>query len=75
LEEVGRTRQLVVLTHDDRLPEACWRLGIDARVLEVTRQPGSVVTVTEALDRWNGISATPGRWPKTRPCLPSWPPA
>jgi hypothetical protein len=31
-------------------PEAVWRLGIDARILEVTRQPGSIVTVTEALD-------------------------
>jgi hypothetical protein len=50
LEEVGRTRQLVVFTHDDRLPEAFWRLGINASILEVTRQPGSVVTVTEALD-------------------------
>jgi hypothetical protein len=50
LEEVGRSRQLVVFTHDDRLPEAFGRLGLDARVLEVTRQPGSVVTVTEALD-------------------------
>jgi recombinational DNA repair ATPase RecF len=50
LDEAGRTRQLVVFTHDDRLPEAVRRLGIDARILEVTRQPGSVVTVTEALD-------------------------
>jgi len=50
LEEVGRKRQLVVFTHDDRLPEAVRRLGIDARILEVTRQPGSVVSVVEALD-------------------------
>lgn len=50
LEEVGRTLQLVVFTPDDRLPEAFWRLGIDTRVLEITRQPGSVVTVTQALD-------------------------
>lgn len=51
LEEVGSKRQLVVLTHDDRLPEAVRRLEIDARIMEVTRQPGSVVTVVEALDR------------------------
>jgi len=50
LEEVGRKRQLVVFTHDTRLSEAVRRLGIDARILEVTRQPGSVVTVVEALD-------------------------
>lgn len=50
LEEVGSKRQLVVLTHDDRLPEAVRRLEIDARILEVTRQPGSVVTVVEALN-------------------------
>jgi DNA repair exonuclease SbcCD ATPase subunit len=43
LEEVARTRQLVVFTHDDRLREAVCRLGIDARILEVARQPGSVV--------------------------------
>jgi hypothetical protein len=49
LQEVGATRQVVVFTHDDRLPEAVRRLGIDARVLEVGRQPGSVVTVVEAL--------------------------
>jgi energy-coupling factor transporter ATP-binding protein EcfA2 len=50
LDEVARTRQLVVFSHDDRLAEAIRRLGIDARILEVTRQPGSVVTVIEALD-------------------------
>jgi recombinational DNA repair ATPase RecF len=50
LEEVGRKRQLIVFTHDDRLSEAVRRLGIDARILEVTRQPGSVVTIVEALD-------------------------
>lgn len=50
LEDVGSKRQLVVLTHDDRLPETVRRLEIDARILEVTRQPGSVVMVVEALD-------------------------
>ncbi|MFV0458311.1 MAG: AAA family ATPase [Actinomycetales bacterium] len=46
-EEVARTRQLVVFTHDDRLPDACRRLGIDARVLQVTRHPRSLVQVRE----------------------------
>jgi recombinational DNA repair ATPase RecF len=50
LAEVGRSRQLVVFTHDDRLPEAFGRLGLDASVLEVTRQPNSIVTVSQALD-------------------------
>jgi hypothetical protein len=48
LNEVGRTRQVVVFTHDDRLPESVRRLGIDAAVIEVTRQSGSIVTVAEA---------------------------
>jgi ABC-type lipoprotein export system ATPase subunit len=45
LEEVAERRQVVVFTHDDRLPEAIRRLRIDARVLEVTRQSESVVEV------------------------------
>src|SRR4029453_7023626 len=32
LDEVAKTRQVVVFTHDDRLPESTRRLGIDARV-------------------------------------------
>jgi energy-coupling factor transporter ATP-binding protein EcfA2 len=48
LHEVGRARQVVVFTHDDRLPESVRRLGIDASVIEVTRQSGSVVTVAAA---------------------------
>jgi recombinational DNA repair ATPase RecF len=49
LEAVARSRQVLVLTHDDRLPEAVRRLGIDANVFEVTRRPGSVVEVWPAL--------------------------
>lgn len=44
-EQVARSRQVVVFTHDDRLPEAISRLAIDARVLEVTRRAGSLVEV------------------------------
>lgn len=47
--EVATDRQLVVFTHDDRLPEALRRLDLPHRVLEVTRQKGSVVTVRSVL--------------------------
>lgn len=43
LEETARTRQVVVFTHDDRLPAAIRRLAIDAAVIEVMRRPGSIV--------------------------------
>jgi recombinational DNA repair ATPase RecF len=49
LEAVARSRQVLVFTHDDRLPEAVRRLGIPARILEVARRPGSVVEVRPAL--------------------------
>jgi predicted ATPase len=38
LESAAADRQVVVFTHDDRLPEAVRRMGIDATVLEVTRR-------------------------------------
>jgi ABC-type Mn2+/Zn2+ transport system ATPase subunit len=44
-EDVGKDRQVIVFTHDERLPDACRRLGIKARVLEVTRGPRSEVSV------------------------------
>jgi hypothetical protein len=49
LEEVSGRRQVLVFTHDDRLPEAVRRLGIPARILEVARRPGSIVEVRSAL--------------------------
>lgn len=49
LEDVARSRQVLTFTHDDRLPEAVRRLGIPARILEVTRRPESVVRVRPAL--------------------------
>ncbi len=49
LEDVARSRQVLVFTHDDRLPEAVRRLGIGARILEVTRRPGSIVQLRPAL--------------------------
>jgi recombinational DNA repair ATPase RecF len=50
LEETARTRQVVVLTHDDRLDEAVRRLGIAATVVEVERGACSAVTATKTID-------------------------
>ena len=50
LAGAARRRQVVVFSHDERLPAATRRLGIPATVLEVTRRPGSVVEVRTALD-------------------------
>ncbi len=49
LEDVARSRQVLVFTHDDRLPEAVRRLGIAAQIVEVTRRPGSIVQLRPAL--------------------------
>ena len=43
LADAARTRQVVVFTHDDRLPEAVRRMQLEATVISVTRRPGSVV--------------------------------
>lgn len=43
MERTAEARQVVVFTHDDRLPEAVRRLGIDATIIEVSRRPGSQV--------------------------------
>jgi hypothetical protein len=43
LAAAARDRQVIVFTHDDRLPEAVRRLGIEARTIEVMRREGSVV--------------------------------
>jgi recombinational DNA repair ATPase RecF len=50
LEDVSRSRQVVVFTHDDRLPEAVRRLRINATQLAVTRRPESQVEIRIALD-------------------------
>jgi hypothetical protein len=49
LERAAGTRQVIVFTHDDRLPEAIRRLGIAANVIEVTRAEESVVELRPAL--------------------------
>ena len=43
LSMVSQERQVVVFTHDERLPESVRRLQIPAQVVEVTRQAGSQV--------------------------------
>ncbi len=50
LERIGRTRQVVVFTHDDRLPEAVRRLGIDARILQVNRAANSRIEIVGSSD-------------------------
>jgi ABC-type lipoprotein export system ATPase subunit len=50
LAEVAERRQVIVFTHDERLPEAVRRLQLDATVVEVTRRPGSVVEVRATRD-------------------------
>jgi recombinational DNA repair ATPase RecF len=50
LESASANRQVLVFTHDDRLPEAVRRLDIAADILEVTRREASVVELRRALD-------------------------
>jgi hypothetical protein len=54
LHEAPRTRQVVVFTHDDRLPEAVRHLLIPATMIEVTRRPSSVVETRRALSPVEG---------------------
>ena len=62
LHRAARTRQIVVFTHDDRLPEAIRRLRLDATMLHVDRRARSAVDVQ--------ISRTPGpALPRRRPRL------
>ena len=49
-EGIAADRQLVVFTHDDRLPESLRRLKIKHTCKKVTRRPGSVVEVTDSHD-------------------------
>ena len=50
LSSVAATRQVVVFTHDDRLPAALRQLQLPARVLAVTRRERSLVTVRPVTD-------------------------
>ena len=50
LASLAATRQVIVFTHDNRLPEAIRRLEIDATIWEVARREGSVVELRKNLD-------------------------
>lgn len=50
LAEVASSRQVIVFTHDLRLPEAVRRLQIPATVLDVQRRERSVVEVRVSID-------------------------
>ncbi len=50
LARLAVDRQVVVFTHDDRLPAAIRRSSTKARVIEVTRSANSVVTVNDSLN-------------------------
>lgn len=50
LLEIAQTRQVVVFSHDDRLPAALRRMNASARILEVVRGPDSAVSVSAAED-------------------------
>ncbi|HEX8498404.1 MAG TPA: hypothetical protein VF661_14510, partial [Actinomycetales bacterium] len=49
LARLAETRQVVVLTHDDRLAQSARRLPVAPRILEVVREAGSVVRVQSLL--------------------------
>lgn len=50
LAELARSRQVIVFTHDNRLPEAVQRLQIDATIWEVARRRESAVELRKNLD-------------------------
>jgi hypothetical protein len=52
LSEVGKTRQVVVFTHDARLPEAFERLSLPHAKRRVTRGLGSAVVVSQLIGPW-----------------------
>jgi len=44
LSTIAQDHQVIVFTHDDRLPASCRRLAVEAEIVEVNRQSGSRVT-------------------------------
>ena len=68
LEEAAATRQVVVFTYDDRLPEAVRRLGIDATILEVSREKARRLSSDRRSRRSSGTSRTPAPWFTRRIC-------
>jgi len=47
LVELAKTRQVIVFSHDDRLPAAIRARSVRAQLLDVTREQGSLVVVKE----------------------------
>jgi hypothetical protein len=50
LHRAARTRQVVILTHDDRLPDAVRRLDMEATIIEVSRRENSAVDLVQVFD-------------------------
>lgn len=50
LDNLAKTRQVLVFTHDDRLPAAIRQLQLPATVWSVTRRPKSGVELKKSLD-------------------------
>ncbi|KAA1419200.1 AAA family ATPase [Nocardioides humilatus] len=50
LSDLAKTRQVIVLSHDDRLPAAVRRSSSDATIIEVSRGQGSVIELATADD-------------------------
>ena len=50
LGELAKTRQVIVFSHDDRLPAALRRSAHDATILEVNRSANSAVSITASQD-------------------------
>jgi hypothetical protein len=50
LGELAKTRQVIVFSHDDRLPAALRRSAHDATILEVNRSANSAVSITSSQD-------------------------
>jgi hypothetical protein len=47
LSEIAQTHQVIVFSHDDRLASVIRETGVDARLVEVVREPGSKLTVRD----------------------------
>ncbi|MDQ3485607.1 MAG: recombinase RecF, partial [Actinomycetota bacterium] len=50
LSEIAKSRQVVVFSHDDRLPAALRRMNASARIFEVARGLDSAVSISPAED-------------------------
>ncbi|KRF24783.1 AAA family ATPase [Phycicoccus sp. Soil803] len=50
LARLAKSRQVIVLSHDDRLPAAARRARVGARILELSRGTGSSVRIATSID-------------------------